>query len=77
MDVSQDEEEMQIKAKIPVGESFGLASDLRSVTAGRGSYFLVDQMYEKLPTDLQQKIVAQIRQRKGLKVDDLIEKNDG
>jgi elongation factor 2 len=45
---------------------FGLASDLRSATSGRGSYFIVDQMFEKLPETLQNKIRTQIRSRKGL-----------
>ncbi len=56
-----------IRGKLPVAEMFGLASDLRSITSGRGNYFLVDQTFEKLPEELQQKIVKQIRDRKGLK----------
>ena len=48
---------------------FGLTSDLRSATGGRGSHFLVDQGFEKLPTDLQPKIIKQIRERKGLSVE--------
>jgi elongation factor 2 len=55
-----------IKAKLPVGEMFGWSSDLRSATGGRGSSSLVDQMYEKLPDELQEKIVRQIKERKGL-----------
>lgn len=55
-----------IKAKLPVGEMFGWSSDLRSATGGRGSSSLMDQMYEKLPEELQDKIVKQIRERKGL-----------
>jgi len=61
---------ISIKAKMPVAEMFGLASELRSATAGRGNYFLVDQKFEKLPTELQSKIVKQIRQRKGMKVEE-------
>lgn len=56
-----------VKGKVPVGESFGLASELRSGTEGRGSYALIDQSFERLPGELQNKIVTQIRQRKGLK----------
>ncbi|MBI2208436.1 elongation factor EF-2 [Candidatus Woesearchaeota archaeon] len=55
-----------IKAKLPVGEMFGWSSDLRSATGGRGSSSLIDQMFEKLPEELQDKIVKQIRNRKGL-----------
>jgi elongation factor 2 len=54
------------RAKMPVGEMFGLSSDLRSSTGGRGQSSLVDQMFEKLPDELQDKVIKQIRQRKGL-----------
>ena len=55
-----------IKAKLPVGEMFGWSSDLRSATGGRGSSSLIDQMFEKLPEELQDKVVRQIKDRKGL-----------
>ncbi len=54
------------KAKMPVGELFGWSSDLRSATGGRGNSSLIDQMYEKLPDEIQEKIKKQIIQRKGL-----------
>ena len=56
----------QITAKLPVAEMFGLSNDLRSATGGRGSSSLIDQTFERLPDELQQKIVNQIRSRKGL-----------
>ena len=68
LDMQQEETIVTIKAKMPVAEMFGWSSDLRSATGGRGSSSLIDQMFEKLPTDLQPKIVGQIRERKGLKV---------
>ena len=68
--VKQEGSFMSIRAKLPVAESFGLASDLRSATAGRGSYFLVDQMYEKLPAELQPRVAQRIRERKGLKTEE-------
>jgi elongation factor 2 len=46
---------------------FGLSSDLRSATEGRGNFFVLDQNFEKLPEELQPKIIGQIRSRKGLK----------
>jgi len=55
-----------VKAKLPVGEMLGWSSDLRSATAGRGISSLVDQTFEKLPAELQPKIIGQIVQRKGL-----------
>ena len=70
LNVKQEGNFMSIRAKMPVAESFGLASELRSATEGRGSYFLVDQMYEKLPSDLQPRVAQRIRERKGLKVEE-------
>jgi len=55
-----------VKAKLPVAEMFGLSSELRSATGGRGSSSVVDQAFERLPDELQDKIIKQIRDRKGL-----------
>ena len=67
LDMNQDDFSVSVRAKIPVAESFGLTSDLRSATGGRGSQFVVDQVFEPLPFELQANIVKQIRERKGLK----------
>ena len=67
LDVKQEGEHITVKAKLPVAEMFGLTSDLRSATNGRGSHYIVDQIFEKVPDELQQKVIAQIRKRKGLK----------
>jgi len=66
LDMTQEGNQVEIKAKMPVGEMLGWSSDLRSATEGRGVSSLMDQMFEKLPAELQEKIVNQIRQRKGL-----------
>ena len=66
LDAQQEGSTMIIKAKMPVAEMFGWSSDLRSATGGRGSSSLVDQMFEKLPNELQEKVIKQIRARKGL-----------
>ena len=44
----------------------GWSSDLRSATEGRGVSSLKDQMFEKLPTLLQEDVIRKIRSRKGL-----------
>ena len=44
----------------------GWSSDLRSATNGRGISNLKDQQFERMPNELQQKIIRQIRDRKGL-----------
>ncbi len=69
LSMDQEGEIISIKSKLPVAEMFGLASDLRSATEGRGNYFLIDQKFEKLPTELQDKVIKQIRQRKGLSIE--------
>jgi elongation factor 2 len=73
LDMQQEGEHITVIGKLPVGEMFGLSSTLRSATAGRGSFFVVDQSYDKLPEELQGKIIGQIRQRKGLKEEEAVE----
>jgi len=67
LDMQQEGAHIAVKGKLPVGEMFGLSSDLRSATEGRGNFFVQDQTFEKLPEELQGKIIGQIRSRKGLK----------
>lgn len=66
LEMNQEGSLVILKAKLPVAEMFGWSSELRSATGGRGNSSLIDQMFEKLPTELQQKIIKQIRERKGL-----------
>lgn len=62
----QEGAQVVIKAKLPVAEMLGWSSDLRSATGGRGTSSLSDQVFEKLPNELQDKVIRQIVQRKGL-----------
>jgi len=66
LDMGQEGDITVITARIPVGELFGWSNDLRSATAGRGNSSLIDQAFERLPGELQEKIRKQIVQRKGL-----------
>ena len=70
LEMDQTGSQMTVKGRVPVGEMFGMASELRSATGGRGSSSLIDQTFERLPGELQIKIVSQIRNRKGLKMED-------
>lgn len=70
LEIEQDTGHTVMKAKLPVAEMFGIASDLRGATGGRGQQSLIDQVFEKLPSELQPKIIKQIRERKGLKLDE-------
>jgi len=66
IDMNQEGAEVVVKGKLPVAEMFGMTSDLRSATGGRGNHFLVDQSFEKLPEEMQPRVIKNIRQRKGL-----------
>ncbi|RME53361.1 elongation factor EF-2 [Candidatus Woesearchaeota archaeon] len=68
LDMQTEGSTVVVKGKLPVSEMFGLASDLRSATGGRGSSFVVDQTFERLPDELQSKVINAIRSRKGLKM---------
>ena len=56
-----------IIAKVPVAEMFGFASDIRSATAGKVLWATESLGFEILPSELQGKVVGEIRQRRGLK----------
>jgi elongation factor 2 len=66
LDMVIDEDNMEIVAKVPVAETFGMTGDLRSATGGKGSFFVKSQTFEQLPREFQDKIITQIRTRKGL-----------
>ncbi|MEK6838063.1 MAG: EF-Tu/IF-2/RF-3 family GTPase, partial [Nanoarchaeota archaeon] len=68
LEMTQEGEMITVKAKLPVAETFGLTSDLRSATEGRASFYVLDQLFEKLPFELQEKVSQQIRERKGIKL---------
>ena len=70
INMTQEGKRVEVKGKMPVAEMFGMASELRSATGGRGSSFLIDQEFEPLPHNLQDKIINDIRERKGIKKDD-------
>jgi elongation factor 2 len=58
---------VNIDAKAPVAEMFGFASSIRSATGGRVLWNTENLGFEPLPRNLQNQIVTQIRERKGLK----------
>jgi len=47
-----------IKATIPLSEMFGYATDLRSMTQGRGNYTMEFGFYEKVPTSVAEAIIT-------------------
>lgn len=67
MSMEQEDEQIIIGGKAPIAELFGFAGDIRSATQGKALWSTEYAGYERLPFELQQKIVKQIRERKGLK----------
>lgn len=53
-----------VKAKIPLSEMFKYASDLRSITAGRGSYSMSFSHYDVVPQRIAQGIIDQAKKAK-------------
>ncbi|MBI2660254.1 elongation factor EF-2 [Candidatus Woesearchaeota archaeon] len=66
LDMTQEGNQSMIKAKLPVMNMLNWSSELRSATEGRGVSSLVDQSFERLPTELQNKVIQEIKSRKGL-----------
>ena len=66
LEVKQESGTAEVRAKLPVAEMIGWSNDLRSATEGRGVSSLADQLFEKVPTSLQEDVIKKIRSRKGL-----------
>lgn len=64
--VAQDRDQISITARLPVSEVIkGFSNELRSMTQGRAIWYYDFAGYERLPGELQNKIVREIRKRKG------------
>ena len=48
----------QINARVPLGDMFGYATDLRSKTQGRGQYTMEPDGYKEVPKSISEKIIA-------------------
>lgn len=53
-----------VKAHVPLAEMFKYATDLRSMTQGRGSYSMKFSSYEQVPQKISQAIVDQTKKEK-------------
>jgi len=49
----------RIKAKVPQGEMFNYASDLKSITGGYGRFSMEFSHYDKVPSDSAEKIIKE------------------
>ena len=57
---------VRITAKLPVSALFGFSSELRSATEGRATSAVVAQLFEPVAAGAHQKLIAEIRKRKGM-----------
>ena len=53
-----------VKAQVPLAEMFTYATDLRSITGGRGSYTMRFSHYEQVPQKIAANIIAQYQAQK-------------
>lgn len=77
LEMNQEGNMVAVKAKLPVAELLGWSNDLRSATSGRGVSSLVDQAFERMPDELQEKVKKQIRGRKKISLDAEVAKGSG
>ena len=66
-DMQSEGDSVNIDSKAPVAEMFGFASAIRSATGGRVLWNTENMGFEPMPKHLQEGVVKQIRERKGLK----------
>ena len=60
-------EYVRVQGTIPAAETIGLADDIRGVTQGRAFFGYEFSGFEKVPASLEEKLILEIRKRKGLK----------
>ncbi len=66
VDMSQEGDMAIVESTVPVAEMFGFAGDIRSAAEGRCLWSTENAGFERLPNELQRKIIKEIRARKGL-----------
>jgi elongation factor 2 len=68
-DMYQEGDLMVVEGIAPVGEMIGFSSDIRSATEGRASWNTENAGFRVLADNLQPEIIAEIRERKGMKTE--------
>ncbi len=56
-----------LRARVPLAEMFGYASELRNITSGRGSFTMQFEHYEAVPYSIAEEIVASRREKAAVK----------
>jgi elongation factor G len=49
----------KIEAEVPLAETFGYSTDLRSMTQGQGTFTMEFSKYRRVPSNIQEEIVAE------------------
>lgn len=70
LEIKEERGSQVIIAELPVAGMFGVTSEIRSATQGKGYWSLIDSKFEPLPKSLQEETIRKIRERKGLKVEE-------
>jgi elongation factor G len=60
----------QVVAEVPIAEMFKYATDLRSITQGRGYFKMWFERYEEVPANIAQKVIEEARGEMGEDLDD-------
>lgn len=66
LDMPTEEDMINVKAEMPVSESFGIADILRSSTQGRAFWATQFSRWAPVPEQLQAETIKKIRERRGL-----------
>ncbi len=66
LEMGQDGADSTVSSKCPVADMFGFTSDIRGATQGRALWSTENAGFEEMFPDLQDKVVVEIRTRKGL-----------
>ncbi len=53
-----------VRAQVPIAEMLRYASDLRSLTAGRGTFEMTFSHYEEVPAHIAERVIAEARKQK-------------
>lgn len=53
-----------INARVPMAEFLSYAPDLRSITGGRGMFYMEFSHYDEVPAQISQKIIEEINRSK-------------
>ena len=66
-DMPADGEITTVIGTLPVAETFGFSNDIRAASQGRAIWNTENSGFQELPAHLLEKIVGEIRERKGMK----------